>query len=63
MKFVKIADMPKYHNFWRPVNFADMLEVSKLSKGYHSYRFIAAIQTNAFDYFLGVVTKIYASQP
>ena len=22
------CDMKKYHNFWRPVNFADMLEKS-----------------------------------
>ena len=24
------TDMQKYHNFWRPVNSADMLEISKV---------------------------------
>jgi len=24
MHFAKIADMQKYHNFWKPVNFADI---------------------------------------
>ena len=23
------CDMPKYHNFWKPVNFADMLKLYK----------------------------------
>ena len=28
--FDQSTDMQKYHNFWRPVNFADMLEQPQL---------------------------------
>jgi len=30
MHFSKITDILGYHNFWRPVNFADMLEILQL---------------------------------
>jgi len=36
--------MQKYHNFWRPVNLADMLEISVILKGYFHYRKIAVEQ-------------------
>jgi len=29
-------DMKKYHNFWRPVNFADMLESTRIKSSKNS---------------------------
>ena len=36
--------MQKYLNFWGPVNFADMLEVSAILKALFQYRPITAIK-------------------